>query len=209
MSDKISYPAREPSMARRGAGDLCKQYLRVMLHPSIQTFAEEKQYARWSSIWIQLIGLSVLSAILTILALLISPSSLTPVAGMSAQTEQLMLYGVTAILIIAATPISFLIAGAILCAMGRVLGGQGRYVQQLYTLALFGVPMVLLSSVLQLIPGTTSWLPYLPHLYSVYLLILSMQAIHKFKRAQFIGVTAIICILTILGIYFLLLPPQR
>ena len=43
---------------------------------------------------------------------------------------------------------------------------------------LFGVPLVLLSSLLQLIPATSSWLPYLPHLYSLVLLVLSLMAVH-------------------------------
>ena len=54
----------------------------------------------------------------------------------------------------------------------------------------FGVPLVLLSSLLELFP-TTSWLPYLPHLYSLVLLVLSLMAVHHLSWGKALAIMLI------------------
>jgi hypothetical protein len=43
---------------------------------------------------------------------------------------------------------------------------------------------VLLSSLLQVLPATSSWLPSLPHLESLVLLVFSLMAVHHLSRGK-------------------------
>jgi predicted ATPase len=85
----------------------------------------------------------------------------------------------TVVLQLALTPVSFLFAGGILYLISRAFGGRGKFVEQIYATLLFGVPLVILSALLSLIPGVGSWLLYLPHIYSLVLIILALIAVHR------------------------------
>ena len=99
------------------------------------------------------------------------------------------------------TPVSFLAAGGILYLIARVLGGTGRFLEQIYVTLLFGVPLVILSYLLLLIKATSSWLPYLPHLYSLVLFVLSLIAVHKLSKGTAIAVILIpVCVLLLLAL---------
>jgi hypothetical protein len=140
------------------------QYLKVITRPSVQSFSSEKVRASWGSTWFQLIALGMLSALLSVLAQLIAPSHVGNVSGVSPATVQAITTTLLALFILVGTPLAFLVAGAVFYGLARPFKGDGSYLQQVYTMTLFGVPLVLLSSLLQLIPATSSWLPYLPHL---------------------------------------------
>ena len=83
---------------------------------------------------------------------------------MSQATLQTVATVLLALFLLVGTPLAFLVAGAVFYWLARLFKGDGSYLQQVYTMSLFGVPLVLLSSLLQLIPATSSWLPYIPHL---------------------------------------------
>ena len=140
------------------------QYLKVITRPSVRSFSSEKGKASWGSTWLQLIALGILSALFSMLAQLIAPPHVGNVPDVSLVTVQTVTTILLALFILVGTPVSFLVAGAVLYWLARLFKGDGSYMQQVYTMTLFGVPLVLLSSLLQLIPATSSWLPYLPHL---------------------------------------------
>ena len=140
------------------------QYLKVITRPSVQSFSAEKGKARWSSVWLQLIALSILSALFSVLAQLIAPPHVGTVAGVSQATLQAVATVLLALFLLVGTPLAFLVAAAVLYWLARLFKGDGSYLQQVYTMSLFGVPLVLLSFLLQLLPATSSWLPSLPHL---------------------------------------------
>ena len=162
--------------------ELPGQYIKVLTKPSVQTFAEEKGKAAWGIVWVQLIALGIIDAILSVIGALISPVDLSSTAaatGMSADALQTVAIVTTALFQIVLTPISFLVFGGILYLIIRVFGGKGRFVEQMYTTVLFGVPLVVLSTLLSLAPGVGSWLMYVPHIYSIVLFILAMMAVHR------------------------------
>lgn len=166
--------------------ELPGQYMKVLTRPGVQSFAEEKGKASWGSIWLQLIGLGVISAILQTLGLLISP----PMFGsaVSAGLSQATLLTVTIVFLdiatIVLTPVSFLVGGAIIFWIAKAFGGKGIYREQIYTTVLFGVPLVVLSYLLSLIPVAGVWLIYTPHIYSLVLLFLSLKAVHHFGKVE-------------------------
>lgn len=175
------------------------QYLKVLSRPSVQSFSQEQGKATWSSIWLQLIALGLLSAGFSVLATLIAPPHLGTVPGVSPATLQIVSATLLALFILVGTPLSLLVAGVLLYWLARLFKGEGSYLKQVYTLTLFGVPLVLLSSLLALIPATRSWLPYLPHLYGLVLLVLSLMAIHHLSWGK-----ALTILLIPLGIVFVL-----
>jgi hypothetical protein len=103
-------------------------------------------------------------------------------AGMSSSALLTTIIIFLAVVEIIATPISFLAAGGILFIIARVFGGKGTFREQIYTTLLFGVPLVIASYLLFLIPVAGTWLLYLPHIYSLVLLFISFQAVHQFRR---------------------------
>ncbi|MGI9058718.1 MAG: YIP1 family protein [Ktedonobacteraceae bacterium] len=178
--------ATTPLPLGRAMRELPSQYMKVLTRPGVQTFAEEKGKASWGSIWLQLIGLGISSAILETLGLLISPPVFS--SAVSAGLSQATLLSVTmvflAIATIVLTPVSFLVGGAIIFWIAKAFGGKGIYREQIYTTVLFGVPLVVLSYLLSLIPVAGIWLIYTPHIYSLVLLLLALKAVHRFGKVK-------------------------
>lgn len=167
--------------------ELPGQYIKVLTRPSVKTFEEEKSKASWGINWIQFIGLSIIGAVLQSLGLLISPPTLgnmASTAGMSSSALLTSIIVFLAILEIILTPVSFLAAGGILFMIARAFGGKGTFREQIYTTLLFGVPLVIASYLLFLIPAAGVWLLYLPHIYSVVLLFISFRAVHRFSMKK-------------------------
>jgi hypothetical protein len=162
--------------------ELPGQYFKVLTRPSIKTFVEEKDKAGWGIIWLQFIGLGIIDAIISVVAILISPAAVSSVpnaGGLSLATLQTVAIITAAVLQLVLTPLSFLFAGGILYLISRVFGGRGKFVEQIYVTLLFGVPLVFLSALLSLIPGVGSWLLYVPHIYSLVLIVLALIAVHR------------------------------
>jgi Yip1 domain len=153
------------------------QYFAVLRHPTPATFRKQKGRAAWGICWLQMLGLAILSATLQSVGLLISPPAFAGVAGSSATLLTVSVLCL-AIFTLILTPASFLAVGGLLFLIVRACGGRGTYLQQVYTTLLFGVPLVLLSYLLYLIPGVGYWLLFVPHIYSAVLFIIALRAVH-------------------------------
>jgi Yip1 domain len=167
-------PSTLPLPLGQALRELPGQYLKVLTRPSVKTFVEEKGKANWRIVWVQLIGLGSIDAALQALALLISP--------LNSVTSQVVIILSAVVLQLLLTPVAFLVAGGIFFLIARAFGGKGTFLQQIYTTLLFGVPLVIVSYLLALIPATNSWLPYVPHIYSLVLMILALVAVHWHKE---------------------------
>lgn len=162
------------------------QYLRVLTRPSVKTFVSEKERGNWGLVWFQMLILGALCALILGIAYLISPpnvSAMVSASGMSQQALQTTAALTSVILTFILTPISFLAATGVLYLIARAFRGRGTYLQQISVTLLFGVPMVLLSTLLSLIPLVGSWLLWLPHVYSIVLIVLAMIAVHSGREA--------------------------
>lgn len=160
---------------------LPQRYLRIIIQPSVRLFEEEKQAASWGSTFLQLITLGIICALLQALAFWIYPSTLAGMTGGMQPGAFMLTYAIGIVII---TPLSFLFSAGVIYLFARPLRGRGAYLEQLYTMTLFGVPMVVLSYLLLLLPATSSWLPYLPHVYSLLLMVLVLRAIHSFSNGR-------------------------
>jgi hypothetical protein len=181
----------------------------------VTRFKEEKGKASWGIVWIQLISLAIIDSILQYVGFLISPPNSSSIAG--ASISPAMLQSITIITVVLLqlvfTPVSFLAAGSILYLIARAFGGRGTFLEQIYTTLLFGVPLVILSYLLLLIPATSSWLPYLPHLYSLVLFAISLMAVHQLSRGKAIAVIlipiSILLVLVLVGTIILTVNVQH
>ncbi len=154
----------------------------MQVNQSLVCRAEEKGKAGWGIIWLQFIGLGIIDAIISVVAILISPASFSSIAnsgGLSPAALQTVAIIFTVIWQLVLTLVSFLFAGGILYLISRAVGGKGRFVEQIYVTLLFGVPLVILSALLSLIPGVGNWLLYVPHIYSLVLIVLALVAVHR------------------------------
>jgi len=177
-----AYNIATPLPLGQAVRELPGQYFKVLTQPSVRTFADEKGKAGWSIIWLQFIGLGIIDAIISVVAILISPAAVSSIpnsGGLSPATLQTVAIIFTVILQLVLTPVSFLFAGGILYLISRIVGGKGRFVEQIYVTLLFGVPLVMLSALLSLIPGVGNWLLYVPHIYSLVLIVLALIAVHR------------------------------
>lgn len=169
---------------------LAGRYARVLSKPSVDTFVEETQGASWGSIWMQLISLGIFGAILQSVYYMVSPAALRSLTGASASSPAALI-PVLALLNLILIPASFFAAIGILHLVAKALGGQGRYLEQLYAVVLFGVPLVALSYLLVFIPVVGGWLAYLPHAYSLVLFVISLMAVQKLSLGRTIAVVLI------------------
>lgn len=183
-----TYPTHSNPSSMR---DLPAQYWRVITRPSVQTFTDAQEKASWGSTWLQLIVLGVLNAVLYVIYFIIAPPQLSSVPGVSASSIHNIALISVAVGVIMFTPLSFLLSAGVLYTLAHLFKGDGSYLKQVYTLTLIGVPMVLLSSLLLLIPAISNWLPYLPHLYSIVLVVLAIRAIHHLSTGKAIAVLAL------------------
>ena len=201
--DNNTQNVAQPSIGQ-AIRELPGQYFKVLTRPSMNSFIEETGKARWSIVWIQLISLAIIDAILQSASLLISPmnvNSLRSVNNISPSMLQSITIITVVLLQLVLTPVSFLAAGGILYLIARAFGGRGTFLEQIYVTLLFGVPLVILSYLLLLIQATSSWLPYLPHLYSLVLFVLSLIAVHQLSWGKAIAVIFIpVCILLLLAL---------
>jgi hypothetical protein len=183
------FTSRMPSAQSRSFGQtlaaLQGQYLRVLTRPSVKTFLSEKERCGWGLVWFQMLTLGIICALILAIAYLISPPDVSTIAGASGLSKQTLQTTVTltvAILTFILMPISFLVATGILYLIARAFGGRGTYLQQISVTLLFGVPLVLLSTLLSLVPSAGAWLAWLPHVYSAVLIVLAMVAVHSRKK---------------------------
>ncbi len=165
---------------------LPQQYIRILTRPSAATFAEEQGKAAWNIVWVQLLGLGVISGLLVFLILQIalpivmnsaSSSGSSTMAGVVAIIEGFAVG--FAILEIIAVPVSFFITSGIYYLIAKAFSGQGTFLAQSYSATLFYVPMAILSLVLGLIPFLCGLAGLALFVYEIVLGVYMMMAVHR------------------------------
>jgi hypothetical protein len=139
--------------------ELPRQYMRVISHPSAETFAQELGKASWDIIWVQLLGLSVLYAIISFFtrlassALLVSilPSTYRALAGSASIASSLLSSLIFLVLLVG----SFFILQGLIYLLARAFKGQGSFLQQCYSSMLIYGPLLtllIICSIIGIIP---------------------------------------------------------
>jgi len=121
---------------------LPRQYFRAVTKPSVVTFSEEMGKASWNIVWVQLIGLGIITALLDFLRILISPLNFAAL-----RTFTLL----SAISSIITVPLTFFIAMGIAYGIAKAFGGRGTFLAQIYIALLPYVPLTILGQLLTLL----------------------------------------------------------
>lgn len=144
----------KPLQVSQAIWQLPRQYIKVILRPSVQTFREELGKASWGIVFIQFYALIIITVALTYLAHIIPGSALHTTSAMHFGSFRPFAYlpspynGITFILA------SFLIGLITAYYFSRLWGGQGRFVAHTYGLLLCTIPLVTISGALLLIPAS-------------------------------------------------------
>jgi hypothetical protein len=154
----------------------------VLSRPSVAMFEEhEKDNLGWALIYSVIAGVinAVLAGIGGAMRPAINPSDLEgidpEIAAQFAQAGSGSILGAVIGTLIF-TPIFLLISWGIVYGLGRAFGGTGKFGELAYDLALFGAPLTVLGSILNLIPFI-GWIAAIAAgLYNLYLTYLGIQS---------------------------------
>lgn len=188
-------PLRRPLPLGEAIRELPNQYIRVITKPSVGVFAEEQGKAAWNIVWTQLIGLAIISALLSIgilnVALSTNPTARQSFGAIGAAS------GVFAILFLIFIPIAFFIGTGIYHLIAKAFGGRGTFLTYCYCYLLFAVPLGIISGVLGLIPFVGSLASLAISIYQIVLQVYMTMAVHRLTGGK---ATLAVLILPIIGI---------
>ncbi len=179
-------PPATPLPLGEALRQLPQQYIKVLTKPGAQTFAEEMGKADWGIVWVQLLIYAVIGAILSFLATLTNPRTVSTTTGSSSSISPATIQAITAgasLFTIILIPVGFFIGVGVIYLFAKMFGGEGSFLQQAYTTLLFSVPIGIITSLLGLIPivGTIGGLL---GIYSIVLNIFSVMAVHRLSGGK-------------------------
>ncbi len=204
---------------------LPRQYLRVLTKPSAATFAEEMGKADWNVVWIELAAYAVISVIFSYLfyqeifhillsipqlSVIFNNSNLTTGSNNSylltpayAQASALS-NSLTQMIYV---PIGIFLSTGIYYLIAKAFKGRGEFLTQLYTTLLFLIPLNTVTLLLFLIPFVGWVLAFALGIYSIFLYIYMLMAVHRLSGGKatlvyFIPVIAAFILIAIFAALF-------
>jgi len=147
---------RAPVQSLQGAGDLVRRWWDVVRHPSRATFDRQLAAASWRVVWLSLLPLAIVEA-LGVAYVIYGPDAATGYSSLPLGPK--LHLPQTPLLPLAAgagSVAQFFIFAGLLQLSARLFGGRGAFKTQAYLIALFWVPLMLVSDTVELIPGVGS-----------------------------------------------------
>ncbi len=187
---------------------LPNQYIKVLTKPSAATFAEEQGKAAWDIVWVQLLGIAILTGIFIFLVFqLVLPSTMSSSnvpAGTVAVIEGLAVGIALAEIIL--VPLFFFIGVGIYYLLARAFGGQGTFLAQSYSTLLFYIPLGIISLVLGLIPLLGSLIGIAIFIYEIVLGIFMIMGTHRLGggKATLVVLLPLILLFTLSCLIFII-----
>lgn len=185
-------------------GDLIDRWWVVVRRPSVDTFDRQQAAASWRVVWLSLLSLAVVEA-LEVAYLVYGPHagagySSLPI-GPKLHLPQTPLLPLTAL---GGGVAQFFTFSGLLYLSARLFGGRGVYKVQTYLLALFWVPLMAVSDIVELIPTAGAYLGVLLRLYALYLCALALASAHRVRLARaWVALLAIVLAGLLLGLVVL------
>lgn len=191
-------PASTPLPLGTAIRQLPGQYIRVLTKPSAVTFAAEKGKAAWNVVWVQI-------ALVTLVVVLLSYAfvGLTLAATLNAQnlpTSSVNVikaaFGFVPLAYIILIPLGFFIGAGIYHLIAKAFGGEGTFLQYIYSYLLFSTPITILNFILILIPFLGSLASFALGIYGIVLQIFMTMGVHRLSGGR---ATLAVLILPIIG----------
>lgn len=186
-----AYPVyKYPLPLRTSIKQLPRQYLRVLIRPSVATFEEEKQKAAWNIVWVQL----VLNAVIGGLFGFAIYTYLLPTFFAQFQITKISIFDVKSLYEGMAvrgtlngffsTPIYAFIDWSVLYFVAKAFKGRGRFLEYIYCSTLFFVPLQFLSDLLSFIPVVGLFLTPAVIVYAIIITISMTRAVHRLSTIR-------------------------
>lgn len=189
-------PSRGPLPLGEAIRELPNQYIRVITRPGTAVFAEEQGKAAWNIVWVQLIILAVISSLVGLAAFNVSLGNSTAASQQMLQSFRAY-SGAFAILFLVFTPIGFFIGAGLYHLIAKAFGGRGTFLAYCYSYLLIGVPLSIVSGLLNLIPFVGSFIAIAVSVYQIVLQVYMTMAVHRLSGGK---ATLAVLILPIVGV---------
>jgi hypothetical protein len=177
-------PDRTQPPPLQGIGDLLGRCWEVIRRPHVATFDRQQAAASWAAVWLSLIPLALVEA-LGVAYAIYGPDaaagySSLPV-GPKLHLPQTPLLPLAAL---AGSIAQFFLFAGLLHLSARLLGGRGAFTTQAYLIALFWIPLMLASDVVELIPAVGPFAGPLIRLYALYLCVLALASAQRLSLGR-------------------------
>jgi hypothetical protein len=149
----------------------------VLTKPSVATFEEhERNNLTWALIYSVLAG--VVNAIIAAIAATLGLGAAAATGDFAGGEAAAVGGGIVATVLVTIfiTVLGLLIAWGITYALGRAFGGTGQFGELAWGLALFGAPLTVAGSLLNLIPFVGGIAAFALVIYNLYLTYLAIQS---------------------------------
>jgi hypothetical protein len=195
-----AYPA-PPGAGGFDFQSVFRQWQAVLLRPSVATFDAQLPSANWNVVWIGLVILAVARAIFGF----ISSAEGAAMFHTAAPGFGTIVGGFIGVFI------GFFVIAGVLYLVAKLFGGTGTFMPYAYALALFYVPLGIISAVVGIIPVLGVIVAFLLGLYEIYLAILATASVHRLDMGKSSAVVlipiailfVIVVVLTIAGLALL------
>jgi hypothetical protein len=187
------------------------QYWKILSKPGARTFAEESGKAKWDILLVQLIGYTILDALLGWLHTTLYPLPVQALPsnvntnGVDVAQLQSVELGIINFLtgpgLFIFVPLGFFIYQGIAFGIARAFGGQGSFLTQSYTILLIYVPVGVIDLALAYVPlGILPGLLSLAlDIYGITLTVFAMMGAHRLTG----GKASAAALLPFLGLFLL------
>ncbi len=177
LEHPVSGRAGAPPIA--AARNLARRWWEVVRHPSVATFDRQQAAASWTAVWLSLAPLAIVDA-LGVVYVIYGPDAATgysslPV-GPKLHLPQTPLLPLAALV---GSFAQFFVFAGLLYLSARLFGGRGSFKTQAYLIALFWVPLMLASDLVDLMPGVGSAVGALVRVYALVLCPLALASAHR------------------------------
>ena len=149
----------------------------LMPPPTVATFDTQQPGANWSTIWISLFGLGVLTAITNLIT--------------NAEYHRGAGAGGSVVGAIIGAPLGFFIGAGILFLIAKILGGTGSFLNYAFLLALVDVPIQAIANVAGIIPVIGGLIGFVAGIYGIILAIYATASAHRLSLGRSTAVVLI------------------
>jgi hypothetical protein len=186
---------------------LLRRSQRVLIRPSMQKMAAERQGANWATIWYSLLGLALVQALVALFehaeaiywnALAASPQFVQYMHTLGVRNVVPRTPGTGVLEAFLGAFIGFFLMVGLVYLAAKVLGGSGSFLEHSYLLALIYVPLQLIASVAGLVPVLGGLVGAAAAIYMVVLVVMAVASVHRLTIGTAVVAVILPVILTVL-----------
>ena len=179
-------PASSPLPLGEAIRQLPSQYIRVLTKPGAATFALEKGKAAWNIIWVQVAALTVLSflfgfAIVAITLPAILNAQNLPPGSLDTFRGSFSFLPFSYIIFV---PLGIFISVGIYHLIAKAFGGDGSFLQYMYSYLLYYTPIAIVSLIFAIIPFVGSLIGGALGIYGIVLQVFMTMGVHRLSGGR-------------------------